>query len=260
MLMLSTPVFGADKTANLLVKYNYQVKTKDILAGTFVGLEKTQMLVHVGLKKAAFLPSEEIFGYQVNKLNQEIETNKVGEFIVIHYYKNKTILSLRRLHTIKLWERFKQIDFKNMILFCVWEKSLFGAKLLNFDGLKLYVPNSHLPKYYRRTNTKEKLVEVKILEVQDKKHKIVASTRLAIMKRQSPSLKIGLVQVGTVLIVKPFGIFLNIFGIKCLLHISEISNKKIENLHKLYKKGDSIEVKIIYVNGSQGKIAVSAKL
>lgn len=258
--MLATPVFGADKTANLLVKYNYQVKTKDILAGTFVGLEKTQMLVHVGLKNAAFLPSEEIFSYQVNKLTQEMETNKVGEFIVIHYYKNKTILSIRRLHNNKLWERFKQIDFKNIILFSFWEKNILGAKLLNFDGLKLYVPNSHLPKYYRRINTKEKSIQVKILEVKDKKHKIIASTRLAILKRQSPSLKIGLIQVGTVLVVKPFGIFLNIFGIKCLLHISEISNKKIENLDKLYKKGDSIEVKIIYVNGSQGKIAVSAKL
>lgn len=259
MLMLSTPVFGADKTANLLVKYNYQVKTKDILAGTFVGLEKTQMLVHVGLNRVAFLPSEEIFSSPVNTLNRRMETNKVGEFIVIHYKKKKTILSIRRLYNLKLWERFKQIDFKNMILFTVWEKTILGAKLLNFDGLKLYIPNSHLPKYYRRINTKDKLIQVKILEVKDKKHKIVASTRLAILKRQSPSLKIGLVQIGTVLVVKPFGIFLNVFGIKCLLHISEISNKKIENLHMLYKKGDSIEVKIIYVNGSQGKIAVSAK-
>jgi small subunit ribosomal protein S1 len=68
-----------------------------------------------------------------------------------------------------------------------------------------------------------------------------------------------MVQKGSVIGVKPFGIFLNIYGIKCLLHISEISNKKIENIMTLYKKGDKITVKVIYVNSSQGKIALSTK-
>ena len=72
-------------------------------------------------------------------------------------------------------------------------------------------------------------------------------------------MQVGLTQIGSVLAIKPFGIFLNIYGIKCLLHISEISNQKIENLMRLYRKGDRIKVKIIYVNSSQGKIAVSAK-
>jgi small subunit ribosomal protein S1 len=261
MLKSLTPVFGADKRANqLLTKYHYQVKTKDILAGTLVGFEKTQILVHVGLKKAAFLPSEEIAELRPNKGNQWMEKTKVGEFLVIDYHENKTVLSLRRLHFIRLWERFKQIDFKNMILYPLLEKRVVGARLLSFDGLRLYVPNHHLPKYYRRRQTKTEEIQVSILEVKDKKHSIVASTRLAILKKQSPSLKLGLVQDGIVLAVKPFGIFLNVFGIKCLLHVSEISNQKIKNLPALYQKGDGIKVKVLYVNGSQGKIALSAKL
>jgi small subunit ribosomal protein S1 len=260
MLNPSIPVFGIDKKANLLLKYNYQVKTKDILAGTFVGLERKQTLIQVGLKKVAFLPNEEVYHKPLNKIIEVLEKNTVEEFIVISFSGNKTILSMHRLSCIKLWERFKQIDYKNMILFTHVEKTILGAKLLKFDGLKVYVPKNHLPKYYRRMNTKEKEIEVKILEVKDKKHSIVASSRLAILKKQSPCLKLGLIQIGVVLSVKPFGIFLNVSGIKCLLHISEIFNKKIENLPQLYKKGDSIKVKVIYVNGPQGKIAVSAKL
>lgn len=260
MLTLSTPVFGTDKSANLLSKYNYQVKTKDILAGRFVGFEKTQVLVNVGLKKVAFLPNKEISNKPFHEFKEAFEKNTVDEFIVIFFVKKLTILSLRRLHFIALWERFKQIDYKNMILYTVFEKTVWGAKLVDFDGLKLYVPRSHLPKYYRRIKPQQKEIEVKILEVKDKKHSIVASTRLAVLKKQSSCLKVGLVQVGIVLSVRPFGLFLNVFGIKCLLHISEISNKKIENLTKLFKKGSCIKVKVIYVNGPQGKIAVSAKL
>ena len=171
----------------------------------------------------------------------------------------KTILSLRNLHCLRLWERFKQIDFNNMILFGSVEKSIGSGKIINFDGLKIFLPNSHLPKYYKRVNQFTTILPIKVLEVKDKPHSIIGSCRLAIIKRQSPSLEIGLIQLGCILSVKPFGIFLNIYGIKCLLHISEISHRKIENIQELYKKGDLIKVKVIYINSSQGKIAVSAK-
>lgn len=260
MAKLLNPIFGADKTANLLVKYNYQVKTDDILAGTIVGQEKTQMLVHLGLKKVAFLPKNEISMDSTKNAKQKLEKNKVAEFILIDYQDSKAIVSMRRLHYAKLWERFKQLDFKNMVLYTFFEKTILGAKLVGFDGLRMYLPNFHLPKYYRRTTKKTKYIGVKVLEVKDKSHTIVASSRLAIFKKQSSLLHIGLQQKGSVLAVKAFGIFLNLSGIKCLLHISEISNQKIENLHQLYKKGDQIDVKVIYINGRQGKVAVSAKL
>lgn len=261
MSKILTPKFGANKIASVLLKYNYQVKTGDILAGTVVGIERTQTLINVGLKQVAFLPKEEIFINSSTNLNQIRTTNEIGEFIILSYdySTNKTIVSLRRMHFLKLWERFKQIDFKNMILFTNLEKTIAGGKLVNFDGLKVFIPNSHLPKYYRRKNTVDNILPMKILEVKDKRYQIVGSSRLAILKKQSPSIQVGLIQMGCVLSVKPFGIFLNIYGIKCLLHISEISKKKIENINKLYKKGDRLKVKVIYVNSSQGKIAVSAR-
>jgi small subunit ribosomal protein S1 len=158
-----------------------------------------------------------------------------------------------------LWERFKQIEFKNMILFTSFDKIFGGGKIVNFDGLKVFIPNSQLPKYYRRKKKFDNILPIKILEAKDKRYQIVGSSRLAFLKKQCSSLQVGMIQKGSVIAVKPFGIFLNIYGIKCLLHISEISNKKIENLRNLYKKGDKITIKIIYVNSSQGKIALSSK-
>lgn len=261
MNKLLTPKFGANKIAFVLLKYNYQVKTGDILAGTVVGIERTQILINLGLKQVAFLPKDEISINSILTPGERLAINEIGEFVILSYSSptKKTIVSLRRLHYLRLWERFKQIDFKNMIIFTLVENYIRGGKIVVFDGLKVFVPNSHLPKYFRRKNTIEKFLAIKILEVKDKKHRIIGSSRLAFLKKQSPSLQIGLVQVGCVLAVKPFGIFLNIYGIKCLLHISEIANKKVDNIFDLYKKGDQITVKVIYVNSSQGKIAVSAR-
>ena len=260
MSKILTPKYGANKIANVLLKYNYQVKNGDILAGTVIGIERNQTLIDMGLKQAAFLPNTEILNGQTEN-NKKLRINEIAEFLVLKHENltNTTIISLSRLTSLRLWERFKQIDFKNMIIFANSEQSIWGGKLADFDGLKCFIPNSHLPKYYRRKTGLDNLLPMKILEVKDKRYQIISSSRLAFLKKQSPSLQVGLTQIGCVLAIKPFGIFLNIYGIKCLLHISEISNQKIENLTRLYKKGDRIKVKIIYVNSSQGKIAVSAK-
>jgi len=254
----STPIFGANKIASLLSKYNYKVKTGDILAGTIVGIERTQTLVNLGLQHTAFLANNEIVNTNITNL---FTINEIGEFLIIFHNNNtdKTVISIRGLINLRLWERFKQLDFKNLILFAKFEKTVWGGKLVNFDDLKIFIPSSHLPKYYRRKVSKGNILPIKILEVKDKRYEIVASSRLAILKKQSPCLYVGLNQIGCVLSVKPFGIFLNVYGIKCLLHISEIFNKKIDNINSVYKKGDRIKVKIIYVNSSQGKIAVSAR-
>ena len=260
MSKILTPKYGANKIANVLLKYNYQVKNGDILAGTVIGIERNQTLIDMGLKQAAFLPNAEIVNGQ-KEGNKKLKINEIAEFLVLKHEAstNKTIISLSRLTSLRLWERFKQIDFKNMIIFASSEQPIWGGKLVDFDGLKCFIPNSHLPKYYRRKTGRDNLLPMKVLEVKDKRYQIIGSSRLAFLKKQSPSLQVGLTQIGSVLAIKPFGIFLNIYGIKCLLHISEISNQKIENLMRLYRKGDRIKVKIIYVNSSQGKIAVSAK-
>jgi small subunit ribosomal protein S1 len=255
------PTFGANTIASVLLKYNYKVKTGDILAGNVIAIERKHTVINVGLKQVAFLPNQEIvINPDINKI-KILRPNEIGEFLILYYDSktDKTIVSLRRLHFLRLWERFKQIDFKNMTLFTDFHKNFWGGKLVNFDGLKIFIPNSHLPKYYRRKKTLYNSLAMKILEVKDKRYQIIGSSRLAFLKKQSGSLQVGMIQKGCVIAVKPFGIFLNIYGIKCLLHISEISNKKIENLMLLYKKGDKITVKVIYVNSSQGKIALSTK-
>lgn len=254
-------VYGENKTAKVLLKYNYKIKIGDILAGPVLGIEKTQMTINLGLRKIAFLPNSEFSISQQDKQNQYLQPNEIGEFIILSHNLNtdKTIISLRRLHYIKLWERIRQINFKNMILTTSIAATTRAGKFTDFDGLNVFVPNSHLTKYYRRKNVTSKFLPLKILEVKDKNRYILGSAKLAFLKKQGPSLQKGLIHTGCVLMIKPFGIFLNVHGLKCLLHISEISSKKIIDITKTFKKGDLIKVKVIYVDSSEGKITVSAK-
>ena len=253
----SSSKYGNNKIAKILIKYKYQIKIGDILAGKIIGIERKEILVDLGFKQTAFLPNNEI---SIN-LNQKYFLPKYNEFMIIHhnFQTDLTIISLRNVYLLRLWERFKQLDYNNLIPFTKPQKYIRGGKLVKFDELKSFIPNFHLPKYYRRKQTKNQLIPIKILVIKNRKHMIIGSSRLAFFKKYSSSLHIGLIQKCYITKIKPFGIFLNIYGFRSLLHISEISDKKIKNIQDLYKKGDKITVKIIYINSSKAKVAVSKK-
>ncbi len=69
----------------------------------------------------------------------------------------------------------------------------------------------------------------------------------------------GKVYKGKVVSVKDFGLFVEILNKQGLCHISEVSQTRVQDLNKLYKRGDSIEVKVIDIN-ENGQIRLSHKV
>jgi polyribonucleotide nucleotidyltransferase len=64
---------------------------------------------------------------------------------------------------------------------------------------------------------------------------------------------------GVVETIQPYGVFVK-FGSKSgLLHISEISYDRIENVEDVYKLGDKVKFKIVEVDERSGKLRLSAK-
>ena len=71
----------------------------------------------------------------------------------------------------------------------------------------------------------------------------------------------GAVVTGTVTKLTNFGVFVQLEpNLEGLLHISELSDQKVENPEQLVKVGDQIEVKILRVDTADRKIGLSRKL
>jgi polyribonucleotide nucleotidyltransferase len=72
--------------------------------------------------------------------------------------------------------------------------------------------------------------------------------------------EIGKVYHGVITSIKPFGLFVKLVGEQeGLCHISEISNTKIDNLEKIFKEGDKLDVKVLDIN-DRGQIRLSHKV
>lgn len=111
-----------------------------------------------------------------------------------------------------------------------------------------------------------KVMSFRIIEYDPESDKLVLGRRDIIEEEKNlkkvkllVSLNTDKIYKGVVKSVKSYGAFLDIGGIEGLLHISEISNEKVEDAATIYSEGDEVEVKIKSIDHEGQKISLSRK-
>ena len=253
-----TSKFDFNKFGLLLSKHSYQIKKNDILAGILIGLEPNYALIDIGLERICFLPIEELSLSQITSSQVLLDTNFIAEFLILDIKDNNRILvSLKRVESIYLWNRLRQLDFSNMIIYAKIKKILGKGRLTEFNGLYFFALNSNIPKYYRRKNNQNLFIPFKFLEIKDYFHIAHISSTSAVFSKVNKNLMLRSIYLGNIVSIKEFGIFINILGIKCLVQISEICQNQTMKLASFYKRGDQILLKIISKDIERGKISIT---
>ena len=125
--------------------------------------------------------------------------------------------------------------------------------------MKAFLPGSHylgVPDESIIGNT----VQVKFLDINEEEGKLVISQRRALMENQNTDLNRGEVVSGTITGLRQYGAFLELDGgVAGLLHISQISYDRIDNLESLFKIGQRCKVMILEHDKSNGRVALSTK-
>lgn len=71
--------------------------------------------------------------------------------------------------------------------------------------------------------------------------------------------EVGRIYSGKVVNIKDFGAFVNIMpGIDGMLHISELSDKRVENIEDILKLGQTLQVKLVGID-DRGRLSLSIK-
>nr|YP_009294755.1 ribosomal protein S1 [Gracilariopsis chorda]AOM67015.1 ribosomal protein S1 [Gracilariopsis chorda] len=251
--------FGA-----ILNKYDYSLHPGDIVAGTIFHKESRGFLVDIGSHVAGYLPIDEILLNSFNKYNQytlENFVNNTREFFILAYDKHKQqlLLSVKRLDYIRAWKRIKQLESEDIILHLPVSNVNKGGILTNLEGLQSFIPKSHLISFSYDQGFIKNNIQCKLLFSDEKTNKLILSHKLAMLSVYSNLLKIGSTVYGQITQIKKYGIFISIYGIPALLHISEIGYTHIDNINYIFQVGKKIKVKIIHIDMQQGRIYVSKR-
>lgn len=142
-----------------------------------------------------------------------------------------------------------------------------GGVISMVEGLRGFIPASQLSLSYIE-NLEDYLlqdIEVQVIDVDQANNRLILSARGLLKQKEKKakeallaSVKVDSVLSGTVESLQSYGAFIRLDnGLSGLVHISQISDKRIKSASDVLTVGDSVDVKVIGIN--DGKISLSIK-
>ncbi|KDA51156.1 SSU ribosomal protein S1p [Leuconostoc mesenteroides subsp. cremoris T26] len=217
-----------------------------------------------------FVPASMVADCFVSDLNQFKNKDIKAQVIEIDAAKARLILSRKAVaaqeRAAQLAEAFEKLSVGEVVEGKVARLTDFGAfvDLGGVDGLVHISEISHdRVKNPADVLTKGETVNVKILALDAEKGRIslsIKATQPGPWDKVAEEAPAGTVLEGTVKRVKDFGAFVEIFpGIEGLVHVSQISHKRIENPSEVLKSGDKVQVQVLDVKPAEERISLSMK-
>ncbi|MCP4228074.1 MAG: S1 RNA-binding domain-containing protein, partial [Actinomycetia bacterium] len=144
-----------------------------------------------------------------------------------------------------------------------------GAKGVVVDvGVRGFVPTSHLEleSISDLSSYLDQVIELRVLEADPQRERLVLSRRSILLRKQRKktqellsSLKPGDLRRGTVTSITDYGAFVDIGGVNGLVHLSELSWRRIRRPNDVVSLGDEVEVQILDVKAKKRRIGLSIR-
>lgn len=258
----SASSFSMEDFEKALSSQAFDFQVGQTVTGTVASHSNDGALVDIGGKSAAFLPTNEASLKKVMDLSATLPVGDRREFVVIRDQNEdgQVTISLRRRLLDEAWERLVEQE-KNGASFNVRVNgSNRGGVTADVEGLKGFIPRSHLLEKENIEGLMGQTLAVKFLEVNKETKKLVLSERLAGQAARMADIEEGQLISGTVASLKPFGVFVSFGGTTGLLHIKQISGVYVKSLDGLFKAGQPLKAMVVNIDEGRGRIALSTKV
>jgi len=255
--------FDYDAFEAAVADTSYSFERNSIVKGQCIEYEAKGVIVDIGAKASAYLPEAEAaliqpIGSAINdlvNLNEEIEFQIISE----EDENGQLLVSIRRIQYRSAWETILKMQSEDAILEAEVVSVNRGGAICLVEGLRAFLPGSHLAGKMATEDLIGQVLPLKFLEVNQENNKLVVSNRKAVVETQMADLSRGDLVEGTVQALKPYGAFIEVGGMSGLLHISQISYDRIEDLEQVLQPGMAVKCMIIDHDKINGRIALSTK-
>jgi len=273
---------GMDSMADMLDRYLscQSLERGQIVQGIVMRVSPNEIIVDVGAKCEGIVPQ------------QDLERLSPGDRAAIHagdevlvYVLNpedqndNIVLSISRAQIARDWVEARRILESQEII----QKQVIGCNkggvIVQVGNLRGFVPGSHLAPS-RSTHQSSagmgsddrwaelvgETLQLKLIEVDQKRNRLILSERAAVRDwrknqrdRLLNELTEGETRQGRVINLADFGAFVDLGGIDGLVHLSELSWKRVAHPSEVVQVGQQIEVYVLGVDRERQRVALSLK-
>lgn len=173
-------------------------------------------------------------------------------------------ISIKAIETELAWESARQQMQTGAIIETLVVEATKGGYRVNLDGLKSFLPVSQISPQYLIGELVGKSIIVKLVDIDESKNRCVCSNRKAMVDDENTasmltSLRVGDIVSGHIQNVTGFGAFVDLNGVNGLLHISQISNDRINTVEGIFHIGEPIKCMVLAIDREKGRISLTTK-
>lgn len=244
-------------------------KEGDVVTGTVIAVTDTEIILDLGTYTEGIISAENYSDDPSLSIKADVHPGNEIQATVISTDDGEGHLLLSRKEAAQLfaWDTLQQYQENATVLTVKISEIVKGGGVCYLEGIRGFIPASRLALSYVE-NLEEWLhreLKVQVLTVDKANNKLILSAKELLMEERAieqgqliSNLEAGLVTEGTVESLKPYGAFVRLSnGISGLVHISQISQKRISHPASILKEGQSVTVKIIGIK--DGKVSLSMK-
>lgn len=265
----------------LLEAEAYELETPrrgEIRTGTIARVSENDVLVDVGAKSEGVIPNREL-----EQMSEEERASlDVGQEVEVYVIRSADrdgtmLLSLSRAEEEQDWRDVETYMESRDTLDSTVAGYNKGGLIVKYGRLRGFIPASQVSLSRRRRSEGEtpdqrwgkmvgEPIVTRVIEVDRRRNRLILSekaaareARDALKERLIAELTPGEVREGTVISLADFGAFVDIGGADGLIHISEVSWKRVDHPKEILKVGQDVQVKVLSIDEDRNRISLSLR-
>ncbi len=246
-----------------------KVQEGDVLTGTVIGVSDTEVTVDLKSYTDGIIRAEDYSEDPSFSIKSDVH---VGDEVTATVLRTDDgqghILLSRKAAADELaWKKLQQYMDEKTVLDVKIGGVVKGGVIVYVEGIRGFIPASKLSLSYVENleDWLNKEIQVQVITVEPEKKRLVLSARELLREKAAEerrakisNVQVGLVTEGKVESIQPYGAFIDLGdGLSGLVHVSQISDKRIKSPDVVLKVGDTVKVKVIAIK--DGKLSLSMK-
>ncbi|GAB7024654.1 30S ribosomal protein S1 [Salidesulfovibrio brasiliensis] len=238
-----------------------------IVNGEVVKVDNDHVLVDVNFKSEGQIPSAEFMDAEGNMT--VAVGDKVDVFVVNKDEGEGSIhLSRERAKRMQLFDKLEELQEQDGVVPGRIVRRIKGGYTVDLGGVEAFLPGSHVD--LRPVPDMDALVnqsyDFKILKINRRRSNVIVSRRVLLEEQRAEqrdkllgTLEEGQIVEGKVKNITEYGVFIDLGGLDGLLHITDMSWKRIKHPKEMVQLGDDLELKILNFDKEGQKVSLGLK-
>lgn len=245
-----------------------RIRPGDIVTGTVIDVNDQDVTIDFNYYAPGRIPVTELSD---DPTYHVLENVAVGDTLTATVVKTddgagNMLLSCKDAAEELAWDKLQEAQKTKKVYHVKVVGAVNGGCVAYVEGVRGFIPASKLALEYveEPADYLNKELDVQVISVDEGAKRVVMSAKelllAKVMEEKNKKINkytVGTVMEGTVEQLKDYGAFVNIGdGITGLVHISQISDRRLKHPSQVLKEGDKVKVKIIKIENNKISLSI----